>query len=87
MSADLLRPVDALATRLPSGAWRAGWFESRLWLAVSPLAFAGLRAAGTRPAVPLGRFGTLVNDPVLGRRILPIPRGSGPSVRAPTGSS
>ena len=73
MSADLLGPIDALASRLPPGARRAGWFESRLWLAVSPLAFAGLRAAGTRPVVPLGRFGTLVNDPALGRRILTDP--------------
>ncbi len=73
MSADLLAPADALAARLPAGARRAGWFEARLWLAVSPLGFAGLRAAGRRPVVSLGRFGTLVNEPVLGRRILTDP--------------
>ena len=73
MSADVLRPLDRVASRLPPGGRRAGWFESRLWLAVSPLAFVGLRAGGTRPVVRLGRFGTLVNDPVLGRRILTDP--------------
>ena len=53
---------------------------------MSPLAFAGLRAAGTRPVVPLGRFGTLVNDPVLGRRILTDPApASGPSGRGTHG--
>ncbi|MEO5965092.1 MAG: hypothetical protein ABIR11_06470, partial [Candidatus Limnocylindrales bacterium] len=52
---------------------RAGWWEARLWLAVSPLAFVGLRLGGRRRVVPLGRFGTLVNDPVLGRRILTDP--------------
>jgi cytochrome P450 len=73
MSADVLRPVDALVRRLPPGRRRAGWFESRLWLAVSPPGFVALRAAGRRPVVALGRFGTLVNDPVLGRRILTDP--------------
>jgi cytochrome P450 len=65
-----LRAGDAFSTMLRPGARRAGWHEARLWLAVSPLAFAGLRAAGSRRVVRLGRFGTLVNDPVLGRRIL-----------------
>ena len=65
-----LRAGDAFSRALRPGARRAGWHEARLWLAVSPLAFAGLRVAGARPVVRLGRFGTLVNDPVLGRRIL-----------------
>ena len=65
-----LQVGDALARTLGPGARRAGWHEARLWLAVSPLAFAGLRVAGSRRVVRLGRFGTLVNDPVLGRRIL-----------------
>lgn len=51
-------------------ARRAGWHEARLWLAVSPLAFLGLRLVGRRRVQRLGRFGTLVNDPDLGRRIL-----------------
>src|SRR5262245_29591480 len=52
------------------GRARAGWWESRLWLSVSPLAFMGVRLAGRRRVQRLGRFGTLINDPVLGRRIL-----------------
>ena len=56
--------------RLRPGARRAGWWEARLWLSVSPLAFVGLRLAGRRRVLRFGRFGTLVNDPVLGRRIL-----------------
>jgi cytochrome P450 len=65
-----LRAGDVLSSTLRPGARRAGWHEARLWLAVSPLAFAGLRVARSRRVVRLGRFGTLVNDPVLGRRIL-----------------
>src|SRR5690242_7452511 len=65
-----LRAGDALSLVLAPGGRRAGWHEARLWLAVSPFAFAGLRVAGRRRVVRLGRFGTLVNDPVLGRRIL-----------------
>jgi cytochrome P450 len=65
-----LRAGDVLARILGPGGRRAGWHETRLWLAVSPLAFAGLRLAGRRRVVRLGPFGTLVNDPVLGRRIL-----------------
>ena len=66
----LQRGRRARRGRSARAARRAGWHEARLWLAVSPLAFAGLRVAGSRPVVRLGRFGTLVNDPVLGRRIL-----------------
>jgi cytochrome P450 len=64
---------DLAADRLRPGGRRAGWWEARLWLAVSPLAFVGLRLAGRRATLPLGRFGTLVNDPVLGRQILNDP--------------
>lgn len=64
---------DRVAARLGPGGRRAGWWEARLWLAVSPLGFAGLRLAGRRRVVRLGRFGTLVNDPGLGRRILTDP--------------
>ena len=53
---------------------------------VSPLAYLGLRAVGRRRVVRLGRFGTLVNDPVLGRRSSSTLRGSGRSGRAPTAS-
>jgi cytochrome P450 len=79
MSADLqpspwrhpiLHLADRAVARLRPGARRAGWWEARLWLSVSPLAFAGLRLAGRRRVVRLGRFGTLINDPVMGRRIL-----------------
>ena len=82
MSADLhpspwrhpiLHLADRAVARLKPGARRAGWWEARLWLSVSPLAFAGLRLAGRRRVVRLGRFGTLVNDPILGRRILTDP--------------
>ena len=59
--------------RLKPGARRAGWWEARLWLSVSPLAFVGLRVAGRRRVARLGRFGTLVNDPILGRKILTDP--------------
>ena len=61
-------PEAGLATWL--AARRAGWHEARLWLAVSPLAFLGLRLAGRRRVQRLLRFGTLVNDPELGRQIL-----------------
>jgi cytochrome P450 len=64
---------DRLAARLPPGSRRAGWNEARLWLAVSPLAYLGLRLVGRRRALRVGRFGTLVNDPVLGRAILVDP--------------
>lgn len=79
MSADLghspwRQPVLNLAGRVVArfrpGARRAGWWEARLWLSVSPLAFIGLRLAGRRRVIRLGRFGTLVNDPGIGRRIL-----------------
>ena len=82
MSADLhpspwrhpiLHLADRAVARLRPGARRAGWWEARLWLSVSPLAFVGLRLAGRRRLVRLGRFGTLVNDPVLGRKILTDP--------------
>ena len=73
MSAD----GDAVEMASRRSAWlaarRAGWHETRLWLAVSPLAWVGLRAAGRRRVLRLGRFGTLVNDPDLGRRILTDP--------------
>lgn len=62
--------VRTLAGTLPPGGRRAGLHEARMWLAVSPLGFLALRLAGRRRAVGLGRFGTLVNDPALGRRIL-----------------
>lgn len=64
---------DLVADRLPPGARRAGWWETRLWLAVSPLGFTALRLTGRRAVVSLGRFGTLVNEPGLGRRILMNP--------------
>ncbi len=69
----ILHAGDLVANRLPPGGRRAGWWEARLWLAVSPLGFAGLRLGGRRAVVPLGRFGTLVNEPALGRRILMDP--------------
>jgi cytochrome P450 len=75
MSADRPRTLllglgDRLAARLRPGARRAGWWEARLWLSVSPLAYLGLRLLGRRRFVRLGRFGTVVNDPVAGRAIL-----------------
>jgi cytochrome P450 len=83
MSADLhptpwphpiLHLADRAVARLKPGARRAGWWEARLWLSVSPLAFVGLRLAGRRRVVRLGRFGTLVSDPILGRKILTDPQ-------------
>lgn len=81
MSADLSRPWrnpflalgDRMAALLPPGQRRAGWWEARLWLSVSPFAYLGLRLLGRRPVVRLGRFGTVVNDPVVGRAILVDP--------------
>jgi cytochrome P450 len=82
MSADLqpspwrhpiLHLGDRVVARLQPGARRAGWWEARLWLSVSPLAFVGLRLAGRRRVVRLGRFGTLINEPVLGRAMLNEP--------------
>jgi cytochrome P450 len=64
---------DRIAGWLPPGPRRAGWWEARLWLSVSPLAFLGLRLLGRRSFVRLGRFGTVVNDPVPGRAILADP--------------
>jgi cytochrome P450 len=61
---------DRVAARLPPGQRRAGWWEARLWLSVSPLAYCGLRLLGRRRAVRLGRFGTIVNDPAIGRPVL-----------------
>src|SRR4051794_9542237 len=66
----ILTVGDRMASRLPKGQRRAGWFEARLWLSVSPFAYLWLRALGRRRIVRLGRFGTLVNDPALGRAIL-----------------
>jgi cytochrome P450 len=66
----ILHLGDLAAARLRPGGRRAGWWEARLWLSVSPLAYVGLRLAGRRAVFRLGRFGTLVNDPVIGRRIL-----------------
>lgn len=64
---------DRIASRLPPGGRRAGWWEARLWLSVSPLVWLGLRLLGRRPMVRLGRFGSVVNDPELGRAILVDP--------------
>jgi cytochrome P450 len=64
---------DQIVGRLPPGQRRAGWWEARLWLSVSPLAYLGLRLLGRRPFVRLGRFGTVVNNPVVGRAILVDP--------------
>ena len=64
---------DRIASRLPPGQRKAGWWEARLWLSVSPLAFLGLRMLGRRRFVRLGRFGTVVNDPIAGRAILVDP--------------
>jgi cytochrome P450 len=69
----LLALGDRIAARLPPGQRRAGWWEARLWLSVSPLAFLGLRLFGRRRFVRLGRFGTVVNDPIAGRAILVDP--------------
>lgn len=64
---------DRIAGRMPFGRWRAGWWEARLWLSVSPLVWLGLRLLGRLRVVRLGRFGTVVNDPALGRAILVDP--------------
>lgn len=69
----LLALGDRVAVRLPPGQRRAGWWEARLWLSVSPLAYLGLRLFGRRRFIRLGRFGTVVNDPVVGRAILVDP--------------
>ena len=66
----LLALGDRVAARLPPGQRRAGWWEARLWLSVSPLAYLGLRLLGRRRSVRLPRFGTIVNDPSMGRAIL-----------------
>ncbi len=66
----LLALGDRVAARLAPGQRRAGWWEARLWLSVSPLAYLGLRLLGRRRFVRLGRFGTVVNDPIAGRAIL-----------------
>lgn len=72
-----VRPPGALAARVRdrilSDARRAAWWETRLWLAVSPAAYVGLRLTRRRSVTRLGRFGTVVNDPDLGRRILTDP--------------
>ena len=77
-AADAVSPARAGASRR-SAAWlwrrlpparRAGLWEAALWLAVSPAAWVGLRVLGRRAVTRLGRFGTLVNEPALGRRIL-----------------
>ena len=52
------------------GQARMGWWESRVWLAADPALFALLRGAGRVGVVPLGPFGTLVNDVAVGRAIL-----------------
>jgi cytochrome P450 len=52
------------------GQARMGWWESRVWLAADPALFALLRSTGRVGVVPLGPFGTLVNDLALGRAIL-----------------
>ncbi len=66
----LLALGDRIAARLPTGQRRAGWWEARLWLSVSPLAYLGLRLIGRRRVARLGGFGVVVNDPELGRAIL-----------------
>jgi len=69
----LLALGDRIAARLPPGQRRAGWWEARLWLSVSPLAYLGLRLIGRRRVARLGRFGIVVNDPMIGREILVDP--------------
>ena len=69
----LLALGDRIALRLPPGQRRAGWWETRLWLSVSPIAYLGLRVIGRRRVARLGRFGVVVNDPAIGRAILVDP--------------
>jgi len=67
----VLRVGDLAVDRwAPVGRLRSAWWESRVWLAASGPMFLALRAVGRRPVVPLGRFGTLVNDARVGRQIL-----------------
>lgn len=70
----VLRDLTKRASdRFVSASRRAAWWETRLWLAVSPAAYVGLRLTRRRAVTRLGRFGTIVNDPGIGRRILTDP--------------